>query len=123
MASRHDRATQERRRRLRERQENERKEFRRRQQAQMAALNEIDGAVERFEAAHAAVAAALANAVQVFPSVEALAEVTAFDAKEIRAYERRHRREQQGAQRRPVGGEQVPQQASGEAEPVTVPTG
>jgi hypothetical protein len=97
MATRYDRETQERRRRLRERQERERREVKRRQQAQTTALNELDGAVERFEAAQATVAAAVARAVEAFPSVDVLAEVTPFEARELRAYERRHRRGQPSA--------------------------
>ncbi|WP_159037237.1 hypothetical protein [Streptomyces specialis] len=102
MATRHDRDTQERRRRLRERQERERREMRRRQQEQTAALHEIDGAVERLDAARAAVAAAVARGVDVFGSADALAEVVPFDAKEIRAFERHHRRQ------RPVAEPKVP---------------
>jgi hypothetical protein len=92
MASRHDRDMQDRRRRLRERQERERHEVRRRQQEQTAALRDLDSAVERLLAADAAVAAAVGHAVRVFPSVDALAELTSFDARELRAYARRHRR-------------------------------
>ncbi len=92
MASRHDIATQERRRRLRERQEHERKEVRRRQQAQKTALSEIDTAVARLEDARAAVAAAVTRAAEAFPSNEALADLTPFDVREIRAFQRLHRR-------------------------------
>ncbi|WP_461031634.1 hypothetical protein [Streptomyces mayteni] len=115
MASQRDRAMQERRRRLRERQEKERVEVRRRQQAQTTALNEIDGAVAKFETARAAVAAAVANAVEMFPSVEALAEVVTFDARDIRALQREHRRVQQEVRRSSPTVEQVPAQACGEA--------
>ncbi|MGK5533106.1 hypothetical protein [Streptomyces sp. URMC 129] len=113
MASRHDRDTQERRRRLRERQENERKEMRRRQQEQTAALNEIDGAVERLDAAREAVAAAVARGVEVFGSADALAEVVSFGVKEIRAYERHHRRHRPVAERK-VPAPAAPPSASGE---------
>jgi hypothetical protein len=99
MATRYDRETQERRRRLRERQERERREVKRRQQAQTAALNELDGAVQRLRAAQATVSAAVARAVEAFPSVDALAEVTPFEVRELRAYERRHRRGQPSAGR------------------------
>jgi hypothetical protein len=91
MATRHDREMQERRRRLRERQERERLEVRRRQQAQAAALKELEAAVGRLKDAEATVAAAVALAIETFPSVDELAEVTPFDARELRAYERRHR--------------------------------
>ncbi|UCM88022.1 hypothetical protein [Streptomyces marincola] len=102
MASRNDTAVQERRSRLRERQENERKEFRRRQQAQLAALNDIDTALERLRQAEAAVACAVAHGVTVFGSVDALAEMTPFDAKDVRAHQRRHRRTAQVEQAAPA---------------------
>ena len=67
--------------------------MRRRQQAQTAALNDLDGAVERLRAAQTSMAEAVARALQAFPSVDDLAEITPFDARELRTYERRHRRE------------------------------
>ncbi|MDT0446804.1 hypothetical protein [Streptomyces johnsoniae] len=108
MASRHDIATQERRRRLRERQEHERKEVRRRQQAQKAALSEIDTAVARLEDARAAVAAAVARAGEVFPSNEALADLTPFDVREIRAFQRLHRQTERATVVAPRADEPTP---------------
>ncbi|MEO3756499.1 hypothetical protein [Streptomyces sp. B6B3] len=96
MATRHDQEMQERRRRLRKRQEQERQEVRRRQQAEAAALNDLDSAAERLRAAQAAMAEAVTRALEAFPSVDDLAEMTPFDVRELRAYERRHRREKHG---------------------------
>ncbi|ARQ69184.1 hypothetical protein CAG99_10195 [Streptomyces marincola] len=96
---------QERRRRLRERQEHERQEVRRRQQAQKAALTDLDSAVARLDDARSAVAASVARAAEVFPSTEALAELTPFDVREVRAYQRLHRRAEAAAapESAPVG--------------------
>jgi hypothetical protein len=69
---------------------------RRLQQAQTAALNDLDGAVDRLRTAQKAMADAVVRAVQAFPSVDDLAEMTPFDARELRAYERRHRRDMRG---------------------------
>ncbi|GAA3861858.1 hypothetical protein GCM10022227_19030 [Streptomyces sedi] len=64
----------------------------------MAVLNDLDAAVERVTAARAALAATVVRGVETFDSVDALAEVTAFDPREIRALQREHRRRHVPAQ-------------------------
>ncbi len=94
MATRNDQAIQDRRRRLRERGERERRAVKQRQQAQTAALNDIDAAVERLTAARATLAATVTRAVEAFSTADELAEVTSFDTREIRALQREHQRHQ-----------------------------
>jgi hypothetical protein len=94
----------------------------------MAALNDLDGAVDRLRTAQKAMADAVARAVQVFPPVDDLAEMTPFDVRELRAYERRHRREMRETSAASPGRTRehiptLPRAADGPAGAATAPVG